>query len=247
MTANWLALVLPLITGSSPATAVDLIRVSGTIAREPVYRSKAPRYCLLVFGFEARSRVWLILDGDTLYVDRNGNGDLTEEGERVRAAAPPGRGQFTAGDVREGPLVHTDLTVSQRPSDPETGAKGAAKVEESAYEVRVRLAVRARPAGGAWLTAGPLRFADRPDAARAIHFNGPLTMALLEEPILVAGQPGELRAAVGTPGLGQGTFAYLEYEGVIPKGVGPLAEIEFPPTAPGGRPVRAAFPLTDRC
>src|SRR5262249_30707918 len=53
-----------------------------TIAREPAYASKAPKYCLLVYGPEERARVWLVLDGDILYVDRNGNGDLTEEGNR---------------------------------------------------------------------------------------------------------------------------------------------------------------------
>src|SRR5262249_48917300 len=42
-----------------------------------------PRYLLLVFGSEARTRVWLVEDGNTLYVDRNANGDLTEAGEAV--------------------------------------------------------------------------------------------------------------------------------------------------------------------
>jgi hypothetical protein len=26
--------------------------------------------------------MWLVLDGDTLYIDGNGNGDLTEQGEQ---------------------------------------------------------------------------------------------------------------------------------------------------------------------
>ncbi len=60
-----------------PAQALDLARLDRTIAKEPAYQSKQPRYCLLVFGSEAKTRVWLVLDGDTLYVDRNGNGDLT--------------------------------------------------------------------------------------------------------------------------------------------------------------------------
>ncbi len=33
---------------------------------------------------------WLVRDGDTLYVDRNGNGDLTEPGEKVAAEKWPG-------------------------------------------------------------------------------------------------------------------------------------------------------------
>jgi hypothetical protein len=73
-----------LVVGNIAVTAwgADLTKIDRTIAKEPAYRSK-PKYCLLVFGPEAKTRVWLVLDGDTLYVDRNGNGDLTEERERL--------------------------------------------------------------------------------------------------------------------------------------------------------------------
>jgi hypothetical protein len=71
-----LAIALP-----TDAPAADLSKVERVIRKEPVYKSKDPRYCLLVFGPKADYRVWLVLDGDTLYVDRNGNGDLTEAGE----------------------------------------------------------------------------------------------------------------------------------------------------------------------
>src|SRR5437870_12141796 len=66
---------------SAPATATDLSKVDRTIKKEPAYKGK-PKYCLLVFGLEAKTRVWLVLDGATLYADMNGNGDLTEPGER---------------------------------------------------------------------------------------------------------------------------------------------------------------------
>jgi hypothetical protein len=36
-----------------------------------------------VFGPEAKRSVWLVIDGEDLYVDRNGNGDLTEKGKRM--------------------------------------------------------------------------------------------------------------------------------------------------------------------
>src|SRR5260370_38951712 len=67
---------------SAPATATDLSKVDRTIKQEPTYKNN-PKYCLLVFGLEAKTRVWLVLDGDVLYVDRNGNGDLTEDGKRL--------------------------------------------------------------------------------------------------------------------------------------------------------------------
>src|SRR5260370_10668649 len=68
--------------GSARVGAADLSKIDRTIAKEPAYKSK-PKYCLVVFGPEAKTRVWLVLDGDVLYVDRNGDGDLTGKDERI--------------------------------------------------------------------------------------------------------------------------------------------------------------------
>lgn len=65
--------------------AVDLAKIDRSLRKEPAYESKQPQYCLLVFGPEAKTRVWVVLDGDGLYLDRNGNGDLTDSGERIAA------------------------------------------------------------------------------------------------------------------------------------------------------------------
>src|SRR6266852_116985 len=75
----------------SPARATDLTKIDRSISKEPTYQTKTPKYCLLVFGPEAKYRIWLVLDGDTLYVDRNGNGDLTEPRDKVVADNKPGR------------------------------------------------------------------------------------------------------------------------------------------------------------
>ena len=39
----------------------DLTKIDRTINKEPAYRGK-PKYCLLVFGTEAKFRVWLVRD-----------------------------------------------------------------------------------------------------------------------------------------------------------------------------------------
>jgi hypothetical protein len=112
----WAALML----WAGAASAADLTKVDRTIQKEPAYQAK-PRYCLLVFGPEAKQRVWLVLDGDTLYVDRNGSGDLTQEGGRIKAPAfQPSRHPAHAqersihvGDLSVGGLTHTGLEVSQ--------------------------------------------------------------------------------------------------------------------------------------
>ena len=81
---------------AAPAAAVDLAKIDRSIRKEPVYQSKEPQYCLLVFGPEAKVRVWLVLDGDALYLDRNG--DLTEPGKRIEPSAALAQSTRTARD-----------------------------------------------------------------------------------------------------------------------------------------------------
>jgi hypothetical protein len=115
----FLVLAASLLAGAE-AAAADLSTIDRTIKKEPAYQAK-PKYCLLVFGPEAKARLWLVLDGDVLYVDRNGNGDLTEEGKRVKVPAfepskHPAHAQersIEAGTIAVGGLTHTNLVVSQ--------------------------------------------------------------------------------------------------------------------------------------
>src|SRR5687767_13811826 len=85
--------------GAASAAPPDLTGIRRAVDKEPAYESKAPRYCLLAIGPEAGFRVWLVLDGELLYVDRNGNGDLTEEGERLK----PNGARASRLVTREGP------------------------------------------------------------------------------------------------------------------------------------------------
>ena len=120
MTVSHLSLTLALAVASAVSTlaADDLTNIDRTLRKEPTYQTKAPKYCLLVFGPQATTRVWLVQDGDALYVDRNGNGDLTEEGERVAAklgtGTDPEQGvfQFDVGEVQDGERTHKSLKVS---------------------------------------------------------------------------------------------------------------------------------------
>jgi hypothetical protein len=108
-----------LLTACGWASAADLAGIDRTIKKEPKYLGK-PRYCLLVFGPEASQRVWLVLDGGTLYVDRNGNGDLTEAGEKVAARKvlpgdTEGVYRFEVGELKVGGKTHKGLEVSVAP------------------------------------------------------------------------------------------------------------------------------------
>src|SRR5215831_8034706 len=146
------------LTVAGPASAADLTKVERAIAKEPAYQSKSPKYCLLVFGPEAKTRVWLVLDGGVLYVDRNGNGDLTEEGERIVGED----GIFVAEDITEpdGKARHTQLRLRRF----KTGVILSLLVEGKRLYF-----------GGSREASDSLQFADQPRQAPILHVNGPLS------------------------------------------------------------------------
>ena len=115
-------LALALFQSPKPADAfieVDFAKVERTIKKEPKYVAE-PRYGLFVLDPAGHFTCWAVFDKstpdaahyDVLYFDRNGNGDLTEDGERfysdwsdTRAAAGLGI-ELKVGDVR---VPGTDL------------------------------------------------------------------------------------------------------------------------------------------
>jgi len=231
-----------LVVGSTAVTAcgADLTKIDCTIAKEPAYQSK-PKYCLLVFGPDAKTRVWLVLDGDTLYVDRNGNGDLTDDGEGLVAArktlSSAGKGRvWQVGDVAAsgGKVVYTGLTVSDISDvlDSKFGSRGLG------ITVKVPIgSTRAVQSAGSAVhpaTGYNLRFADRPQDAPVIHFGGPMRIMLMQPERFTAGvkagQRYELVARVGTPGLGKDTAAIIDDTDLglsVDPDNGTVAELEF--------------------
>lgn len=209
-----------LVVGSTAVTAwgADLTKIDRTIAKEPAYKAK-PNYCLLVFGPEAKTRVWLVLDDDTLYVDRNGNGDLTEKGERFVLALDEydrkrGKRVWKVGDIAasDAKVRYTDLQVSDIAEDANSGLG-------LGHGISVNVPVgkdRVPQCAGGFLYPRRdfrLQFAARPADAPIVHFGGPLRMILLQPQRLTAGMKVgveyELKARVGTPGLGKDTAALI--------------------------------------
>lgn len=84
---------------AAPLHAADLAAIERTIGKQPAYGSQ-PRYCLLVFGAEAKIRVWIVEDGRTLYVDRNANGDLTDDGQPLQPTNARNLGSINGGPER---------------------------------------------------------------------------------------------------------------------------------------------------
>ncbi len=251
--------------------AADLTKIERRLAKEPAYQAK-PKYCLLVFGPEARTKVWLVIDGDTLYVDRNGNGNITEKDERIDlpkykkeedspSALIAGQREAKAGNIPDGRFLHTDLEITQtqlnldyKPTDPYAQSfKRLAQAAPDGILYTVSLAVETRSGRGRVKfeavvdTQGFLSFSDRLENAPVVHFDGPLQMGLQPLQKLVQGdEPAELHSWVGTPGLGAGTFAavvYITKSGFVPDECHPTAEIEFP----GKKAVRTKVILDARC
>ena len=219
-----------LVVGNTAVTArgVDLTKIDRTIAKEPTYQSKTPKYGLLVFGPEAKSRVWVVLDGDFLYVDRNCNGDLTEKGERLVIKRNPRRnldkkkpGKSNAVDSV--PVVITDLDGAKHQLTFRLTGAGVGLVARCHGSQYVGSTYR-----------DDLVFAARPQDAPIVHLNGPLTLLLVDPPQRWApGETVELVALFGTPGLGKGTFAYM-IQGFPSR---PTVEIQFPANNHGAAPL----------
>jgi hypothetical protein len=260
LAASWLVAV----TSAAGAPKIDR-----SISKQPTYRT-APKYGLLLFGPEGRDRVWLVRDGDVLYVDRNGNGDLTDPGEKVAAENIPGsllEGErpyvFNVGDVTVGGRTHKGLRVGFAPlSSLPQGLHVKAGVEKDpkamAVAIEVEVEVPGMKGGGTGdrlaFVAGPvdssgiLQFGDTPMQAPVVHAGGPLQITFfLERPALRVGRSTELTLVVGSPGVGAGTFAMLAYEGTMPDSARPTAEIHYQPAKQGNPPTSELFELKDRC
>jgi hypothetical protein len=235
--------------------------------REPRY-SKQPEYLLLHFGMNAETKVWLVLDGERLYVDRNGNGHLTEPGEMVQGTLKDGRLSFPVGEIREGKRVHRDVKVDLFAPHEDSGLgrfphwlalkakKSNARMVKVVAEIdRSGLPGFSEPTHPkekrTWtqdaLTDyfGCLQFASSPRDASVVHFNGPLTMGLqmpyLDDGMFLAGALSELEAGVGSRGRGPGSFACIYYS-PVPRSAHPIAEIKWP----GGSPLET-ITLGERC
>jgi hypothetical protein len=264
----------------------ELESIPRKLSDEPKYASKEPRYCLLVFGPKAETRIWLVLDlaydplrqkpgkTESLHADLNGNGKLTDAGERIPVTVKTVKRyssirfgeseehemdlpQFNVGDVKsaDGKIIYKNLVVDV----------GWYVVGRPDREVTVSVDV---PGQGRQSVGGDA-FWFGPTAAKApvIWFDGALTMRMApsglryfpidysgKEPAppyhevfpLVRGEKMPLRAEIGTAGMGVGTFNVITCDRV-PADVHPLAEVTFSNRDPKKPPIKVEVSLNKRC
>lgn len=231
--------VCVLSSGPLRADHTTLSGIDRTIEREPVYRNQ-PRYALMILGAEAKSAVWIVEDGRELYVDRNGNQDLTDDGPPITATNQRELGidgsrwdmdyilgQFTLPDGAR----HTGFRlIHWNYNDP-----------EDKYGLKLRLGGEV-PMYSGWV---PL-LKESPEEAPVIYFGGPVAPRMLRYKEFVLGtQPGQLSIAFFGPGLGEGATSRLSID-ALPEEEQPVVLIDWP-VADGTPPLTTTHVLTERC
>src|SRR5262245_7919192 len=269
-----LAGLLHVVAAQATALAAEEPRSDRSLGEQPTYQTKAPGYALLSFGEGKADRVWLVWDGNTLYVDRIANGDLTDPADRIAAqpqspgSAADGSYTFEVGELLLGGRTHKGLAVTvAQLAQYEGGSLGQRadvqailRQNSSAVTFTVSLDAEAPGLSGGGIggrlsyragpvdLAGVLQFGNQPQAAPVIKIGGPHVITFFaERPSLRVGRASDFVLVVGSPGEGPGTLAMLAYDGTIPPAALPTADISFPPAKPGDAPVREKFEIKERC
>lgn len=248
---------------SAMAAAADLSTIERSIAREPVYTGM-PQYVLLVFGREAAHCVWIVQDGRVLYVDRNANGNLTDDGPPVAAkiVAFTDWIEFEVGSLHEGPLEHERVIISiQKVSGHKPSLEKLKAQSPDAFWFGVSMLIESDRIGGGLIAKrfnqgtagvdenGVLQFSDKAATAPILHFNGPLRIQSAPwdwKNELTPQRTRTLMAVLGTPGIGPGATVVSSYDGLIPEGAYPRLTCVFPAAA-GQEPLRTSYDLKQRC
>jgi len=223
--SHLLPAMLLAVAGLTPASAADLTRLDRSLKDEPKYNTRAPKYCLLVFGQDARTRVWLVHDGDVVHV-------LASPDCKAPAAWRHVKGNpvtFSLGDVWDegGKTCYKNLRFYPGVRIP-----------------RLMVLVGKHQHAAGRDRRGTLQFAASAKEAPVVHFDGPLTLDLFRtQEALTSNADEDLTAVVGTPGVGPGTFAVLPCD-AYPDKCWPTAVIEFP-AKDKGKPIVAKVRLAE--
>lgn len=242
----------------------DLAKLERAIAKEPAYKNR-PLYGLVALGPQADFRAWFVLDGVTLYVDANGDGDLTDPAEKFAAkksgdsllfpnvplaAQGQRRGalRLIAGKLKE--LAHVygdDLTfkamLALDPDKPHYSLAIEADETMPGRAKETRYLVSASDLNELF-QLGP-----SPATAPLVHAGGPWRMATWDSrPSLEIGGVTDFIVGVGCPGVGPGTFAFLGYEeAAMPEQAIPKLTLHLPARADGTPPIVVHHYLKERC
>ena len=234
----------------------------------PEFVTDAPRFCLLNFpaGDGKQQAVLIVADGDRLYVDKNSDGDLTNDGEGVLSTRQDWESErdhlFTIDEIQVGDRVHKNIRINIRPLEKydrdDQQIKEVLKFEPDAdcYQLWTeiqddRFQGKGRDGrviffAGIQNTDGVLQFGKNLESAPTINLCGALEIRLRAETKLRPGGEFEIRTVVGTPGNGPGAFASIGYENVIPAFMHPRMSLRVK-VAEQGKMEATTYELSERC
>lgn len=222
---------------------VDFAAVDRTLGKLPVLNAKQPLYALFLFGPHAETRVWAVLDAsaagvkghDRLYLDLDGDQDLTEAGECIDAKSLDDESAtFELARWRDPATgaVHTNVQVGWGP-------------KRMTYRMNWR---------GEDVTMGCYgpdadsygQFGDSPKSAPILvpGWDRPLEFERWFSGTLTRGKPTDFKVFIGNRGGGTGEFTCVE-DDFLPADEHPVATLIYTDTAGNEREIRSA--LTDRC
>jgi len=246
------------VSSAAVAWAGDEVKIDGSIKKEPAYQSSHPRYCLLTFGREAKTRIWLVFDSvpdplrpggakDYLYVDRNGNGDLDEPGKRVEAVIHKQQIYVSFGKgYYEETLLEFDVGAVGGPAGREKYQ--GLKVWVSWYRGQERPCRVSFMSEGREESVSGVIFSKKPQDAPILRFDGSMTMRFALGMIHAFSLTEEflLQTEVGSIGSGPDSFVFMRND-TFPKDLHPVAEIEWPNREAGKAAIKQSVTLDHRC
>src|SRR6266436_6095224 len=169
--------------------------VDRTISKEPAYQS-TPKYSLIALGNSGDVKVWMVEDGRRLFVDKNANGDLTDDG-------PP----IEPSKVRRLDANRWDFEYSLDAITPANGTRHSNFVlrrwnyndKEDSYGLSLSVDGQ-MPMYAGWF--GTFWSKDR-EHASVIHFGGPFTPKVLRRTEFTLGETQQgLSLCFVNPGSG---------------------------------------------
>jgi hypothetical protein len=238
------------------------------LVKEPKYTGQ-PGYATFKFGQKTPQVVWLVLDGETLYIDANGNGDLTEAGEKFTAkkggTASAPLYSFSIDKLTVGTKTHRGLQVQAMPLISFSGhpliagqkdAEAQIKARPEAMSLRLVIEVEAETLKGSGHEQRVLQYvqnvddsginalAESPDKAPQFHFDGPMRFYFQFGAIgdWMGGEMTDAYAALGTAGTLPGTCVFYGFD-VLPTSIQPKLKIEYSAKPTATDEVK----LPDRC
>ena len=258
----FLAMAAPALA-DEPA-AVDLAHINRSIAKQPRYASR-PHYALIVIGPRAEHRCWLVMDGDeTLYFDRNGNGDLTDPEDRIGQDVEATRKIHLAeGSTYSGMNVFPVGTVAgvELSFNYWVRRRGVVPADERLRKIEQQRQANDWENGTLWRSVlkgsqaqNPVLLTASPADAQVTHLDGPLTFALKwgeDQTLRPWPQTTIFDVRIGTPALPPRECKYPMFSPLtdteIPGKVHPTAIVEYPPGTPRSGPVVRTVRLDLRC